>query len=111
MPTTPAPTATASSSALAAEPPTDPAFDYDLSGILVHTGTADSGHYYSFIKDRNSGRWFQFNDSHVSPFDVADIRTQCFGGYETVITSDSTLHYTHTIVTLSYATVHTAQYM
>ncbi len=25
-------------------------YQYELSGILVHTGTADSGHYYSFIK-------------------------------------------------------------
>lgn len=25
-------------------------YQYELSGILVHTGTADSGHYYSFIR-------------------------------------------------------------
>lgn len=25
-------------------------YQYQLSGILVHTGTADSGHYYSFIR-------------------------------------------------------------
>lgn len=30
---------------------------YELVGVLVHRGTAQSGHYYSFIKDRrdNSG--------------------------------------------------------
>src|SRR5690349_4417098 len=25
-------------------------YNYELSGILVHTGTAESGHYYSFIR-------------------------------------------------------------
>lgn len=33
-------------------PPSHPLkyYEYQLSGILVHTGTADSGHYYSFIR-------------------------------------------------------------
>ena len=26
---------------------------YDLAGIIVHSGTADAGHYYSFIRERN----------------------------------------------------------
>jgi ubiquitin C-terminal hydrolase len=26
---------------------------YDLVGIIVHTGTADAGHYFSFIIHRN----------------------------------------------------------
>jgi len=25
-------------------------YRYELAGILVHSGTADSGHYYSFVK-------------------------------------------------------------
>jgi ubiquitin C-terminal hydrolase len=25
--------------------------DYMLIGVTVHTGTADGGHYYSFIRD------------------------------------------------------------
>jgi ubiquitin C-terminal hydrolase len=28
-------------------------YDYELMGILVHTGTAESGHYYSFIRERD----------------------------------------------------------
>src|SRR5215471_18530378 len=44
---------------------------YELVGVLVHTGTAESGHYYSYIRDprpRNSVpdpkvQWFEFNDS------------------------------------------------
>ncbi|KAA0149625.1 hypothetical protein FNF29_05837 [Cafeteria roenbergensis] len=53
---------------------------YDLAGIVVHTGTAQSGHYFSFIKDRATGRWFEFNDSTVRPFDPKDIPDKCFGG-------------------------------
>lgn len=42
----------------------------------MHSGTADSGHYYSFIKDREhpeSGKWYELNDHIVRDFDPADI--------------------------------------
>lgn len=29
-------------------------YEYELIGVTVHTGTADGGHYYSFIRDRLS---------------------------------------------------------
>lgn len=29
----------------------DQSTDYMLIGVTVHTGTADGGHYYSFIRD------------------------------------------------------------
>lgn len=32
-------------------------FKYQLRGVVVHTGSADSGHYYSFI-DNRKGAWF-----------------------------------------------------
>ena len=59
---------------------TGPRLDYELKGILVHSGAANGGHYYSFIKDRKSGEWFKFNDREVVPFDPANISIQCFGG-------------------------------
>lgn len=58
----------------------------------MHTGTADGGHYYSFIKERNlpassnggagghHERWFLFNDAEVKIFDPSQIATECFGG-------------------------------
>jgi ubiquitin carboxyl-terminal hydrolase 34 len=42
-------------------------FTYDLVGIVVHKGTAEIGHYYSFIKTEPT-KWFEFNDSVVKSF-------------------------------------------
>lgn len=36
----------------------DAYYEYKLAGVLVHTGTADSGHYYSYIKRRNVQVYF-----------------------------------------------------
>ena len=56
-------------------------FRYTLKGVVVHMGTADSGHYYSFIADReNDSGWFEFNDKDVTKFDPDLIPTECFGG-------------------------------
>ena len=58
---------------------------FELVGVLVHSGTAESGHYYSYIRERPtasaSGSWVEFNDSDVSRFDQTKIADQCFGGY------------------------------
>jgi len=61
--------------------------EYDLIGVTVHTGTADGGHYYSFIRDRtqpNRDKWFLFNDADVKPFDPNQLAAECFGGEMTV---------------------------
>ncbi|XP_071450552.1 ubiquitin carboxyl-terminal hydrolase 34 [Hetaerina americana] len=66
--------------------------EYDLIGVTVHTGTADGGHYYSFIRDRslpNADKWFLFNDAEVKPFDPDQIAAECFGGEMTSKTYDS----------------------
>lgn len=55
-------------------------YQYYLRGIIIHSGTADSGHYYSFIRDNNS--WYEFNDTLVTTFDPNDIRREAFGGDE-----------------------------
>lgn len=64
-------------------------YKYKLKGIIVHSGYADAGHYYSYILDRNTqgqseDRWFEFNDSIVRPFDPKDIPEEAFGGEEEV---------------------------
>ncbi|XP_077536768.1 ubiquitinyl hydrolase 1 puf isoform X3 [Haemaphysalis longicornis] len=67
-------------------------YEYDLIGVTVHTGTADGGHYYSFIRERQSpgkDKWFLFNDAEVKPFDPSHIAAECFGGEMTSKTYDS----------------------
>lgn len=58
---------------------------FELVGILVHSGTTESGHYYSYIRERpvhpsQHPTWVEFNDADVSRFDPANIPDQCFGG-------------------------------
>lgn len=57
-------------------------YRYRLVGVLVHSGSADSGHYYSFVKERHSERWLCFNDTSVEEWDPRELPRQCFGGYE-----------------------------
>ncbi|XP_029106559.1 ubiquitin carboxyl-terminal hydrolase 24 isoform X1 [Scleropages formosus] len=59
--------------------------NYELVGVVVHSGQAHAGHYYSFIKDRrrtSRGRWYKFNDTVVEEFDMNDetLEYECFGG-------------------------------
>ncbi|ETI27708.1 hypothetical protein G647_00157 [Cladophialophora carrionii CBS 160.54] len=58
---------------------------FQLTGVIVHSGTADSGHYYSFIRQRPTIKgvhqaWVQFNDQDVGLFDPNQMRDNCFGG-------------------------------
>ena len=74
----------------------DEYYAYTLKGVTVHMGTADGGHYFSFInvnrdntssspssndgEDGDNATWLKFNDSHVSKFDVKELPDECFGG-------------------------------
>lgn len=58
----------------------EPEMRYRLVGILVHKGQAESGHYYSFIKERKTQIWYQFNDEYVTLFDPKLIPLECYGG-------------------------------
>lgn len=60
---------------------------FDLVGVLVHTGTCENGHYYSYIRQRpgpsesTTPTWIEFNDSEVGPFDPSEIADRTFGGF------------------------------
>ena len=61
-------------------------YEYNLTGCLIHLGTANSGHYYSLInpKDEENNRdpnnWFEFNDHNVTKFDIKNLANVAFGG-------------------------------
>mmetsp|Transcript_8203 Transcript_8203/g.16159 ORF Transcript_8203/g.16159 Transcript_8203/m.16159 type:complete len:2815 (-) Transcript_8203:1874-10318(-) len=63
-------------------------FSYELVGIVVHTGTADSGHYYSYCRQRRPDgtsdpqKWIELNDSVVKNFDKDKIESECYGGVD-----------------------------
>uniref|UniRef100_A0A8C3TK63 Ubiquitin carboxyl-terminal hydrolase 24 n=1 Tax=Chelydra serpentina TaxID=8475 RepID=A0A8C3TK63_CHESE len=62
-----------------------PTENYELVGVIVHSGQAHAGHYYSFIKDRRGcgkGKWYKFNDTVVEEFELTDetLEYECFGG-------------------------------
>ncbi|KAF3924876.1 hypothetical protein ABW21_db0205556 [Orbilia brochopaga] len=75
--------------------------DFELVGVLVHSGTAETGHYYSYIKDRegkfSEGMpvWFEFNDSEVSTFDPSTIPSNCFGGPDTLPSKDGLMGHSY----------------
>ncbi|KAF4521158.1 hypothetical protein B566_EDAN017868 [Ephemera danica] len=59
---------------------------YQLSGIVVHSGQASGGHYYSYILHRQpdgTPKWYKFDDGDVTECkmdDPEEMKTQCFGG-------------------------------
>lgn len=77
-------------------------YQYQLVGVVIHIGTADCGHYYSIIKDRSSKeeKWFEYNDTKISPFDPKQIPNYCFGGTEEIVEQDRSgnIHYIYQII-------------
>ena len=39
---------------------------YDLIAVINHYGTMDFGHYDSFAKNSETGKWYHFNDTKVT---------------------------------------------
>ena len=57
---------------------------FTLVGVLVHSGSAEAGHYYSYIRERpcSRGTWLEFNDTDVTPYNPAHMESNCFGGWQ-----------------------------
>lgn len=57
---------------------------------MVHVGTAEFGHYYSYISTsrgdpskrdpKKKDKWLEFNDSTIRDFNTDHIESECFGG-------------------------------
>ncbi|VIO89329.1 Uncharacterized protein BM_BM2 [Brugia malayi] len=70
---------------------------YCLRGVIVHSGQANGGHYYSFIRsEEDSGRWFKFDDVDVTEWHLnkEEMQSMWFGGeYITETFENSSSHY------------------
>ena len=67
-------------------------YKYRLVGVVVHSGTAFAGHYYSYIRERGAppganalesgvgSRWHVYDDQRVDPYDVSNLEADAFGG-------------------------------
>ncbi|PVH98418.1 hypothetical protein DM02DRAFT_657374 [Periconia macrospinosa] len=69
--------------------PTQPCEEdwFELVGVLVHQGSSEAGHYYSYIRTRpdlaeNVARWSEFNDRDVDAFDPQYIPARAYGGWD-----------------------------
>jgi len=54
---------------------------YRLRGMVVHSGQASGGHYYSYIKDGD--KWYKFDDGDVTEVNMQEdeeFKSQCWGG-------------------------------
>tara|TARA_Y100000590_G_scaffold459607_1_gene617118 strand:+ start:354 stop:1304 length:951 start_codon:yes stop_codon:yes gene_type:complete len=40
-------------------------YNYELSGICIHNGTLNGGHYYAMCKNYQDKNWYIFNDTNV----------------------------------------------
>ncbi|XP_065840669.1 ubiquitin carboxyl-terminal hydrolase 9X-like isoform X2 [Oscarella lobularis] len=59
---------------------------YSLAGVVIRSGQASGGQYYSFIKQRlgeKEAKWYKFEDGEVSEAKLEDdeeLKAQCCGG-------------------------------
>ena len=54
-------------------------FVYELFAVLNHSGGAMGGHYFAYIKNFVTNRWYNFNDSSVK--EISDVELEgVFGG-------------------------------
>jgi hypothetical protein len=76
-------------------PIVDDCFEYKLVGMNIHSGTANAGHYWSYINTERTSvdgwadedwmrsaeePWCEYNDSRVSDWKVAEkMKEDCFG--------------------------------
>ena len=53
---------------------------YHLHGVCIHDGTAESGHYYSYIRDWSQNVWRQYNDHRINVVEEQQVLEEAQGG-------------------------------
>ena len=69
---------------------------YELFSIVIHSGTANGGHYYTYIKSFEDGDWYCFNDGNESFIDKNEIKNifgEKFSGKVNKYKSTNTAYY------------------
>lgn len=51
-------------------------YKYTLQCVVNHVGGIHNGHYYTYCKDEDSNRWFNFNDERVHEIKECDVVTE-----------------------------------
>ena len=55
---------------------------FDLTGMIIHQGSSEIGHYYSIIKDLELKKWLVLNDEMIYEIDEDYMKEQAFGNFE-----------------------------
>jgi hypothetical protein len=66
---------------------TEKSTEYELTGITIHLGVSEYGHYYDIIKGQD--KWYKFNDTNVTEFSEEDIAKDAFGEKENSFDEES----------------------
>ena len=43
--------------------------DYELSGLIIHTGSLGGGHYIAICRNEADNKWHKYDDTNVSDID------------------------------------------
>jgi ubiquitin carboxyl-terminal hydrolase 7 len=55
-------------------------WEYQLHGVLVHSGDLNAGHYYAFLKPNKEGWWYKYDDDKVTKATKREVLDDNFGG-------------------------------
>ena len=60
----------------------DQDLNFYLTGMIIHQGTSEFGHYYSIIKDLDMNKWLVLNDQEIYELKEEYLQYEAFGNFE-----------------------------